>query len=116
MPSPLPHPERPERVRDTSSGNQTARARLSHCPLVQRSYTAGHAGSVAVKRLRQTRIAQAGSVALVVAAALALPGCCNVNRITTESLPDATVGQLYSFALTHNCSDKSANEGATWDL
>lgn len=56
------------------------------------------------------------ALALALVAALALPACCNVDRITTESLPDATVGQLYSFALAHNCSGKSANEGAAWDL
>ena len=64
----------------------------------------------------QARIVRAAGVAFGLVAALELPACCNVSRITTESLPDATVGQLYSFALTHNCSGKSANEGATWGL
>jgi hypothetical protein len=63
-----------------------------------------------------TPLVRATSIALGLAAAVELSGCCNVNAITTDSLPDATVGQLYSFALTHNCSSKSANEGAAWDL
>jgi len=38
---------------------------------------------------------------------------CSKNKITTESLPDATVGEAYSFTLTHNCSGK---EAASWEL
>jgi hypothetical protein len=38
---------------------------------------------------------------------------CGINKITTESLPDATVGQVYSFALKHNCSGK---EAASWSV
>jgi hypothetical protein len=64
------------------------------------------------------RIVHPASVALGLVAALALPACtwsstCSVNKITTESVPDATVGQVYSFALTHNCSGK---EAARWEL
>jgi Putative Ig domain len=62
------------------------------------------------------RIVRAASVALGLMGALALSACCTINRITTDSLPDATVGELYSFALTHNCSGKSANAGASWEL
>ena len=66
----------------------------------------------------QTRIVHAASVALGLVAALVLPACswsstCSINKITTESLPDATVGQVYSFTLTHNCSGK---EAASWEL
>ena len=70
-----------------------------------------------------TRIVHATRLALGLAAALALPACCNIglaccniDQITTESLPDATVGRLYSFTLTHNCSDSGNTEGASWEL
>ncbi len=66
---------------------------------------------------RMRRDAQrAAGLALGLMAALALSACCTINRITTDSLPDATVGELYSFTLTHNCSSKSANAGASWEL
>jgi hypothetical protein len=60
----------------------------------------------------------AASVALGLVAVLALSACtlsstCRVNKITSESLPDATVGQVYSFRLEHNCSGR---EAASWQL
>jgi hypothetical protein len=59
---------------------------------------------------------RAGPLGLL--AVLVLPACtwsstCSVNKITTESLPDATVGQVYSFTLTHNCSGR---EAGSWQL
>jgi hypothetical protein len=71
-----------------------------------------------MRRAVQPRIVPAASVALGLVAALVLPACswsstCGTNKITTESLPDAAVGQVYSFTLTHNCSGK---EAASWEL
>jgi hypothetical protein len=71
-----------------------------------------------MRQALQTRIVHAASVALGLLAALVLTACswsstCSINKITTESLPDATVGQVYSFTLTHNCSGK---EAASWEL
>jgi hypothetical protein len=64
----------------------------------------------------RTRIVHATSRALGLVAALVLPACCSISQITTESLPDATVGQVYSFAFTHNCSGKSARDAASWEV
>src|SRR5258706_15599765 len=64
----------------------------------------------------QTRIVHAKSVALGLVAALVLTACCSISQITTASLPDATVGQVYSFTLTHNCSGKSARDSASWEV
>jgi hypothetical protein len=57
-----------------------------------------------------------GGRALGLAVTLALAGCewsstCSSNKITTESLPDATLGQPYAFTLSHDCAGK---EAATW--
>ncbi len=65
----------------------------------------------------ETRIVHATSVALGLVAALVLPACtwsstCSNHTITTESLSDATVGRVYSFTLTDNCS----GEAASWAL
>lgn len=65
----------------------------------------------------QTRIVHA-AVLLGLVAVSVLPACtwssdCSINKITTESLPDATVGQVYSFTLTHNCDGK---EAASWAI
>ena len=64
-----------------------------------------------------TPIVHATSVALGLVAALVLPACtwsstCSNHKITTESLSDATVGWVYSFTLTDNCS----GEAASWAL
>jgi len=48
--------------------------------------------------------------------ALSVPACCSISRIVTESLPDATLGQQYSFSLQHNCSDKTTTDSASWEL
>jgi hypothetical protein len=75
-------------------------------------------------RMRQavwTRGLAAARVALGLVAALACLGTsrctwsstCSVNKITTESLPDGTVGQAYSVTLTHNCSGR---EAASWTV
>jgi len=58
------------------------------------------------------------SVAIGLAMALAHPGCtwstnCTNGRITTESLPDATVRHAYSFQLTQSCGGRDA---ASWGL
>ena len=70
-----------------------------------------------MRKAVRTRSLPAASVALGLVAVLALPACwsstCSVNKITTDSLPDATVGQMYSFAFTHNCSGR---EAASWQL
>lgn len=63
-------------------------------------------------------IVYAVSLVLGVAAALASPACtwsstCTDGRITTESLPEARVGQEYSFQLTQSCGSKDA---ASWQL
>jgi hypothetical protein len=65
----------------------------------------------------RTRMVHATSVGLVLAAVFVLPGCtasstCSNGKITTESLPDATVGVAYSFTLSHSC----AGSGASWEL
>ena len=48
--------------------------------------------------------------------ALFLAGCCGIDSIRTEMLPDATLGQPYSFELQHDCSGRSSIEGAVWTL
>jgi hypothetical protein len=55
-------------------------------------------------------------VVLVTLGALALPGCCSITDITTRSLPDATVGQPYSFEVEHNCSGEESNDRFEWSL
>jgi len=70
-----------------------------------------------VRQAVQIRIVQATSVALGLVAASVLPACtwsstCSTHNITTESLPDATVGRVYSFTLTDNCS----SEAASWEV
>ena len=50
--------------------------------------------------------------------ALASPACtwssaCSNGKITTQSLPDATVGQAYSFQLEQSCG---SNDGSSWQL
>ena len=71
-----------------------------------------------MRRAVDTFIVYAVSVALGLTAALAPPACtwsstCTDGRITTESLPDATVGQEYSFQLTQSCGGRDA---ASWQL
>jgi hypothetical protein len=71
-----------------------------------------------MRRAVRTFIVYAVSVALGLTAALAPPACtwsstCTDGRITTESLPDATVGQGYSFQLTQSCDGRDA---ASWQL
>ena len=44
-------------------------------------------------------------MALACGLAIAFAGCtCFVQRIETQTLPDATVGQAYSFEMAHDCS------------
>ena len=86
---------------------------------------------------RPSRTAPVGTMAgrvllpLPVCLALFLPGCfsvtlptpasptpgCNgtIERIRTESLPDAMVGQPYSFRFEHNCSGTSTFVGTSWE-
>ncbi len=71
-----------------------------------------------MRRAVGTSIVYAVSVALALTAALAFPACtwsstCTDGRITTESLPDATVGQGYSFQLTQSCGGRDAS---SWQL
>jgi hypothetical protein len=71
-----------------------------------------------MRHAARIRSALAASAALGLVAVLVPPACtwsstCSVDRITTESLPDATVGQVYSVTLTHNCSGR---EAASWTL
>lgn len=68
--------------------------------------------------MSDARIIHDTGVALGLVAVLSLAACtwsstCSVNRITTESLPDAVLGQAYSSTLTHDCAGK---EGASWDV
>ncbi len=65
-----------------------------------------------------TSVACAISVALGVATLLSPSACtwsstCTDGKITTESLPDATVSQEYSFRLTQSCG---SSDGASWQL
>jgi hypothetical protein len=51
-------------------------------------------------------------------AALVPPACtwssaCNNGKITTQTLPDAAVGQAYSFQLSQSCGGRDA---ASWQL
>ena len=51
-------------------------------------------------------------------AALVPPACtwssaCSDGKITTQSLPDATVGRAYSFQLSQSCGGRDA---ASWQL
>ena len=55
-------------------------------------------------------------ISLAVAQALLVAGCCSINSIRTQSLPDGTVGQPYSFALEDNCSGKSSLDTAMWTV
>jgi hypothetical protein len=55
-------------------------------------------------------------LAVPAACALIVSGCCNIQGIRTESLPDAAVGQPYSFSLEHNCTGKSAWEAEDWRI
>ena len=48
---------------------------------------------------------------LVLAAA-----CCSIDSITTQALPDATVGQAYVLSMEHNCSGKSSTDTGSWIL
>ena len=58
------------------------------------------------------------SVGLGLMVALAPPACtwsstCTDGRITTESLPDGTVGQEYSFQIRQSCGGR---DGVSWQL
>jgi len=55
-------------------------------------------------------------IALPLAQALLVAGCCNVNSILTESLPDGTVGQPYSAEMRDNCEGKGSLDSTTWSL
>lgn len=55
-------------------------------------------------------------ISLAVPHALLVAGCCNINSIRTESLPDGTVGRPYSLALEDNCSGKSSLDTAMWTV
>jgi hypothetical protein len=71
-----------------------------------------------IQRKVGTLIVYAASIALGLMTALAPPACtwssaCTDGRITTNSLPDATVGQGYSFQLTQSCGGKDA---VSWQL
>lgn len=53
------------------------------------------------------------SLAIGLAMALTPPACtwssrCTNGRITTESLPDATLGQAYTLQLTQSCGNSDA--------
>ena len=48
--------------------------------------------------------------------ALLLAGCCGVNSIRTETLPDATVGQPYSAEMQDNCDGRSSLDSTNWSL
>ena len=60
------------------------------------------------------RFRRALGLSLASLCTLFVGGCCGINSIGTESLPDATVGQPYSFELEHNCTGKSSTEAADW--
>lgn len=65
-----------------------------------------------------TRIIHDARLALGLLAVLLLSACtwsstCSVDKITTESLSDAVLGQAYSSTLSHECAGK---EGASWEL
>ena len=67
---------------------------------------------------RLESVAVALCAVLGVAAALAPAACnwssgCTNGKITTDSLPDATVGQGYLVQLEHNCG---SGDGVTWTL
>ena len=53
---------------------------------------------------------------LAVACAVHVAGCWSVSSIRTESLPDGTVGQPYSFALEDNCAGQSSSDITSWTL
>jgi len=50
------------------------------------------------------------------AQALLLAGCCGVNSIRTETLPDGVVGQPYSAQMTDNCEGRSSLNSTNWSL
>jgi hypothetical protein len=53
---------------------------------------------------------------LAVSHAVLLAGCCNVNSIRTQALPDGTVGQPYAAAMEHNCEDQASLDSTAWSL
>ncbi len=64
------------------------------------------------------RIAYVVCIALGLAGALEGPACtwstaCMNGRITTESVPDASVGREYSYQLTESCDGR---DGVSWQL
>jgi len=61
-----------------------------------------------MRRRRDYCMPLAVGLAVVVFGIPELPGCCSINEIRTKSLPDATVGQPYSFTLEQNCCGKSS--------
>ena len=50
------------------------------------------------------------------AQALLLAGCCSVNNIRTESLPEGVVGQPYFAEMEDNCTGRSSLDSTTWSL
>lgn len=71
-----------------------------------------------MRRAVGTPIAYAVSIALGLAGGLEAPACtwstaCMNGRITTESIPDATVGVEYSYQLTESCGGRDA---VSWQL
>src|SRR5689334_4719894 len=64
------------------------------------------------------RVGYALIVALGLPAALEAPACtwstaCMNGRITTEAVPDATVGREYSYQITESCGGR---DGVSWQL
>jgi hypothetical protein len=56
------------------------------------------------------------AIAVICLSAPLMAGCCSIDTIRTESLPDATVGTPYSFELEHNCSGENSAESEDWRL
>ena len=54
-----------------------------------------------------------GGATLVSPSACTWSSACTNGKITTESLPDATVGQPYSFQIEQSCG---GNAGMSWQL
>jgi hypothetical protein len=69
-----------------------------------------------MRRAVGTLILSAGAtLGLVVAVgpACTLSSTCTDGKITTDSLPDATVGQQYSFQLAQSCGGR---DGVSWQV
>ena len=71
-----------------------------------------------MRRAVGMRVGYALSIALGLPAALEAPACtwstaCMNGKITTESVPDATVGLKYSYQMTESCGGRG---GVSWQL